>query len=179
MSRLLAVIAILIAGLGPAAARPASEAEIAALETRIDAFDTAMRNGDFAAIMTVIPPPVLSRIAEDAKVPLDQLQAALAEQMAEILEQVTIVSFGMDLGGAEHRELADGTPYLLVPTETVMEAEGMGRMKVASFTLAMLDGGDWYLVRTSDTAMMDLLRQVYRQFAGVDFPADTTTPLEE
>jgi hypothetical protein len=60
-----------------------------------------------------------------------------------------------------------------------MEAEGMGRMKVSSFTLGMLDQGVWYLVRTGDVAMVDILRQVYPQFVGVEFPGQTTTPLEE
>ena len=179
MSRLLAVVAVLLAAIGPAAARPASDAEIAALEQRIDSFDVAMRNGDYAAITTVIPPPVLAHIAEQANVPIDQLQTALAEEMARVLETVTLVSFGMELEDAEHRELADGTPYLLIPTETILEAEGLGKMKVSSFTLAMLDAGDWYLVRTSDAAMVGILRQVYPQFTGVTFPADTTTPLGE
>jgi hypothetical protein len=179
VSRFLLLVGMLLAMAAPAAARPASDAEIAALEQRIASFDAAMRDGDYAAIVTVIPPPVLQRIADDAKVPVDQLEAALAGQMEEILKTVTLVSFGMELEAAEHRELADGTPYLLIPTETVMEAEGMGRMKVESFTLAMLDGGNWYLVRTGDAAMVGILRQVYPQFTGVAFPADSTTPLGE
>jgi hypothetical protein len=179
VSRLIALALVLLAGLAPALARPVSDAEMAALEARIAAFDTAMRDGDYATIITVIPPPVLQRIADDAKVPVDDLTAALAGQMEEILASVTLVSFGMQLDAAEQRELADGTPYLLIPTETVMEAEGMGRMKVNSFTLGMLDAGDWYLVRTGDAAMVGILRQVYPQFTGVEFPADTTTPLGE
>ena len=179
MSRILLLLGMLIALAVPAAGRPVSESEMAALEDRIVSFDAAMREGDYAEIMTVIPPPVMQRIADDAQVPVDALQAALVEQMAEILKSVTLISFGMELDGADHRELGDGTPYLLIPTETVMEADGLGKMKVSSFTLAMLDAGEWYLVRTSDVAMIGILRQVYPQFTGVEFPADTTTPLEE
>lgn len=152
---------------------------MAALEHRIESFDAAMRNGDYAAIVTVIPPPMLRHIADGANIAPDELKNALAREMAKVLETVTLVSFGMELDGAEHRELADGTPFLLVPTETVLEAENLGKMKISSFTLAMLDAGDWYLLRTSDAAMVGILRQVYPQFTGIEFPADSTTPLGE
>lgn len=180
MRRLLAFLALVVAlGVAPALARPVTDEEAAALAAKIAAFDAAMRTNDYGAIITVIPPPVLQHIADEAKVPLDQLEAALAQQMEQVLASVTLVSFGMDLDAAEHHELSDGTPYLFIPTETVMEAEGMGRMKVSSFTLGMLDQGVWYLVRTGDVAMVDILRQVYPQFVGVEFPGQTTTPLEE
>ena len=180
MRRVVAFLALVVAlGAGPAFARPVTDEEAAALAAKIAAFDAAMRANDYGAIITVIPPPVLQHIADQAKVPLDQLEMALAEQMEQVLASVTLVSFGMDLDAAEHHELADGTPYLFIPTETVMEAEGMGRVKVDSFTLGMLDQGAWYLVRTGDAAMVDVLRQVYPQFTGVAFPAQTTTPLEE
>jgi hypothetical protein len=178
--RLPAFLALVIAiGAAPAFARAVTGEETAALAARIAAFDAAVRANDYGAIITVIPPPMLQHIADEAKIPLDQLTPALAGQMEQVLASVTLVSFGMALDDAEHRELGDGTPYLLIPTETVMEAEGMGRMKVSSFTLGMLDAGEWYLVRTSDAAMVGVLRHVYPQFNGVAFPADTTTSVEE
>ena len=50
------------------------------------------------------------------------------------------MSFGMDLAKAEHKELADGEPYVLIPTEMVMDA-GDGKTAVGSHTLALMDGG--------------------------------------
>lgn len=176
---LLALLVTLAAGLAPALARPVTEAEAEALAARIDSFNAAMTDQDFAAIVGVIPPPVLAHIAKEAKVPLDQLETALVAQMGEVFADVDLVSFGMDLDAAEHREFADGTPFVLIPTTTVMEAEGMGRMKVDSHTLGMLDADAWYLVRTSDAAMVGILRQVYPQFTGVVFPAETITALED
>lgn len=176
---LIALLFTLLAGLAPALARPVSDAEMAALEDRIDSFNAAMTEQDFAEIVGVIPPPVLAHIAEEAKVPVDQLETALVEQMSQIFADVDLISFGMDLDAAEHRELADGTPFVLIPTTTVMEAEGMGRMKVDSHTLGMLDADAWYLVRTSDAAMVGILRKVYPQFTGVEFPAETITALED
>ncbi len=180
MSRLLAALGLVFAlGVAPAFARPVTEAESTALAAKVAAFDAAMRDNDFETVIGVIPPAVIAHIAEQAGVPVDDLRTALIGQMEQILAEVTFVSFGMDLDKAEHKELADGTPYLLIPTETVMEAEGIGRLKVNSFTLGMLDAGEWYLVRTSDAAMVGILRQIYPQFDGVEFPADSTTPLEQ
>ncbi len=176
---LLALFVVLAAAVSPAWARPLTEAETAALGDKVEAFDAAMRAGDYAAIIEVIPPAMLEYIATEANVPADELLAALKGQMDEIFASVELVSFGMDVEAAEEGELADGSPYVLLPTTTVMEAEGMGRIKVDSKTLGLLDGGDWYLVRVSDAAMVGVLRQVYPQFVGVEFPAETMTALEE
>jgi hypothetical protein len=175
----LAFLVVLAAALSPAAARPLTDAETLALADKVAAFDAAMRAGDYAAIIEVIPPPMLEHIANEAGVPAEELLAALKGQMDEIFATVELISYSMDVQAAEERELADGSPYVLLPTTTVMEAEGMGRVKVDSQTLGLLDGADWYLVRVSDVAMVGVLRQVYPEFTGVEFPAETMTALEE
>ena len=179
MRPFLALLVVLAAVLSQAWARPLTDAETAALADKVAAFDAAMRAGDHAAIIEVIPPRMIEHIAKEAGVPAEELLAALKGQIDEIFAAVELVSFGMDIQAAEERELADGSPYMLIPTNTVMEAEGLGRVKVDSQTLGLLDGSDWYLVRISDAAMVVVLRQVYPEFAGVEFPAETMTTLEE
>ncbi len=179
MRPFLALLVVLAAALSPAWARPLTEAETAPLADKVPAFDAAIGDGDYAAIVEVIPPPMLEHIAREAGVPVDELLIALKGQMDEIFATVELISFGMNVQAAEERELADGSPYVLLPTTTVMEAEGMGRVKVDSETLGLLDGADWYLVRVSDAAMVGVLRQVYPEFTGVEFPAETMTALEE
>lgn len=174
-----ALFILLVAGLAPASARPLTEAETTALADKVAAFDAAMRNADYETIIAVIPPRVLQHIADGAGASVDELKVALVGQMKEIFASVTMLNFGMNVAGAEHRELADGSPYLLIPTETVMETEGLGKMKVESLTLGMMDAGAWYLVRIGDAGMVGVLRQVYPQFAGVEFPAETITALED
>jgi hypothetical protein len=174
-----ALLALLVAGLVPATARPLSEAETAALSGTVAEFNAAIGSGDYEAIIEVIPPPMLDHIAKQAGVPVDQLLVGLKGQMQEIFATVELVSFGIDVDSAEERELPDGSPFVLIPTTTVMEAEGLGRMKVDSYTLGLLDGEDWYLLRVSDLAMVGVLRQVYPAFAGVEFPAETMTALKE
>jgi len=176
---LVALLVVVAAALSPAWARPLTDAETAALGETVAEFDAAMRAGDYAAIIEVLPPRMLEHIASEANVPVDELLAALKGQMDEVFASVELISFGMDVAASEEHELADGSPYALLPTTTVMEAEGMGRVKVDSKTLGLLDGADWYLVRVSDAAMVGVLRQVYPQFVGVEFPAETMTALEE
>ena len=173
------LLALLVVGMVPAAARPLTEAETTALADKVAAFDAAIRDGDYAEIVEVLPPPMLDYIAKQAGVSVDELLVGLKGQMEEIFASVEIVSFGMDVAAAEERELADGSPYVLIPTNTVMEAEGMGRVRVDSQTLGLLDSADWYLIRVGDAAMVGVLRQVYPEFAGVEFPAETMTAVEE
>lgn len=179
MSRLLALIVALTAGFSPALARPLTETEMSALAEKVAAFDAAMRAGDYAAIIEVIPPTMLDHISDKAGVPLDELLVGLEGQMQEIFASVEIVSFGMDVAAAEEHELADGSPYVLIPTTTVMAAEGLGQMQVDSHTLGLLDADEWYLLRVGDAAMVGVLGQVYPQFAGVEFPAETMKALED
>ena len=70
--------------------------------------------------------------------------------MKAALAEVKLVSFGMDIAKAEHHELPSGEPYVLIPTETVMDT-GDGKSAARSHTLALLDGGAWYLLRVSDS----------------------------
>jgi len=176
---LFAMLVVAATGLSPVWARPLTEAETDLLADTVADFDAAMRDGDYAAIIEVLPPRMLEHIASEANVPVEELLAALKGQMDEIFASVELISFGMDVEAAEEHELGDGSPYTLIPTNTVMEAEGLGRVRVDSKTLGLLDGADWYLVRVSDAAMVGVLRQVYPEFAGVEFPAETMTAVEE
>jgi hypothetical protein len=179
MRPIFALLVAFAAALSPAWARPLTNLETVALADTAADFDAAMRAGDYAAIIEVLPPDMLEHIAKEAGVPVAELLAALKGQMDEIFASVELISFGMDVEAAEERELADGSPYALLPTTTVMEAEGLGRVKVDSKTLGLLDDSDRYLVRVSDAAMVGVLRQVYPEFAGVEFPAETMTTLED
>lgn len=173
------VLGFVLGALAPASARPLTEAETSALADKVAEFNAAISGGDYETIIEVIPPAMLAHIANQAGVPVEQLLVGLKGQIKEIFASVDLVSFGMDLAAAEERELADGSPFVLIPTTTVMAAEGLGRMQVDSHTLGLLEESDWYLLRVSDAAMVGVLRQVYPPFAGVEFPAETMKALED
>ncbi|HZY67683.1 MAG TPA: hypothetical protein VFE52_03805 [Devosia sp.] len=151
-----------------------------ALETRIATFDQAMRDSDIAATMSVVPDKILQKIADTYGVTVEQMIEAAQEQMDQLLQggTVTIESFGMDLDAARIEELADGTPYALIPTETVINLGAeMGKVRTRSETLGLLDEGQWYLLRTEDPQQAAILKEVYPGFADVEFAPATTEPV--
>jgi hypothetical protein len=171
-----AVFALLLAA-GPALVRPLSETESRSLNETVEAFDAAMRDHDYETVVKTIPPRVLAHIAKSAGVDVDTLRTLVIAEMKAALAEVKLVSFGMDLAKAEHRELPSGEPYVLVPTETVIDAAA-GKFVGRSYTLAMLDDGDWYLVRVDEAQQVTIMREVYPEFAEVEFPAGSVEATE-
>lgn len=163
------------AGLASAGfARELTADESTALEDAVEQFNTRFSENDFAAIADSMPPKIIEYIATQNSVTTDQLKAAMVQQMDVAMTAVTIDSFSMDLETSEEKELPNGEPYVLVPTETVITA-GETTVTTNSHTLAHLDEGDWYLLRIDDAAQLDMLREVYPEYVEVEFPQATTT----
>jgi hypothetical protein len=163
--------------LAPAAAREVTEAERAALAETITSFDAAMRANDMERIMGTIPPKMLNAMAAQFDVTVEELVAAAAQQMQQAMANVLLVSFGMNLEAATYAALADGMPYVLIPTETVMEIPGSGKIRARSDTLGLIEEGAWYLLRI-DASQLPLLHQVYPGFAGVELSPGTMEAVE-
>lgn len=173
------LVAVLSASLGVASARDLTEAERSALEARIESFNTAMETLDFQGVLSIVPPKILDHIAEQAGVAPDVVREEMEKVMTEAMEAVTIERFSMDLSAAEERTLADGTPYLLVPTSTTIRSEALGGgLRFDNNTLAFMDEGTWYLLRLDDASQIAILRAVYPAFAGETFPRGTMTRLD-
>ena len=164
------ILAALIAFAPVASARDLTPDESAGLTKTIDDFNAAMGRSDMTAIATAIPPKALAYIAASAKVTTEQLLAAMMQQMEQIMASVTVESFTMDVDNAEHRELPDGTPYLVIPTTTTIDMGELGKTTERSPTLALMDEGTWYLMRMADPQQLAILRASYPEFAGVEFP---------
>ncbi|NTJ44064.1 hypothetical protein G6L28_15795 [Agrobacterium larrymoorei] len=158
-------------------ARDFTAAEKAGLGQQIQRFDAALTKSDFKAVSDTIPPKVLQAIASKAGISLEQLRAALTTQMQIALASVKLLEFDMDFDKAQYHEAPDGTPYVLVPTRTLMETEGT-KLEAISHTLALVDSGEWYLLRVSDAQQVDILREVYPSFADVELPAGTVQPVQ-
>lgn len=177
IARLAAVAALAVLAIAPAAAREVTEEEAAALSEAVDAFDTAMQTKNIEGITAVVPPKVLDKIASQNGLTSEALMEAMVQQVGQLMENVTLTDFGMDLDAAEYLETADGTPYALIPTHTTIDA-GAGKVDSSATTLGLLDGEDWYLVRTDDAATIAILKEVYPQFADVEFPQGTLEPAQ-
>lgn len=177
MSALAALLVVIVSAAVPALARDVTEEEQALLEETVASFDQGMRDMDMARVTATIPTKMLEAMAAQYSMTAADLTTAMVEQMTEAMKTVTLVSFGMDLENAEYLELSDGTPYVLIPTETVMDA-GNGKIAAKSDTLALLDDGVWYLLRP-DESMLPTLRQVYPLFSEVEFTPGTMEAVTE
>lgn len=152
-----------------AEARPLTDTEKDKLQQTVETFDKAMRDEDYEQVANTIPPRVMEFIAKQAGLEVDALRTVVIQQMEAALAAVTLEDFGMDMKALKEAELANGDPYALIPTETVMTSESTGTMRVQSETLALLDEGQWYLVRVNDLQQVAILRQVYPEFSAVEF----------
>jgi hypothetical protein len=168
------LLAALIAFSPVAFARDLTAEESAAFDQTVADFNAAMGRGDMTAIAEAIPPRAIAYIATSAGITTEQLMAAMMEQMEGVMASVTIESFSMDMENAEHRELADGTPYLVIPTSTTIDMGATGKVTEKSPTLAIMDEGVWYLMRMADPEQVQILVGAYPQFAGVTFPPAST-----
>ncbi len=175
------VAAMMVAGLcaGPVNARDAIDTEKAALAATVTDFNQAMAKLDFKRVVATIPPKVIAKIAAKADLPLAKVTEMTIAVMKTSMETVKLESFSMDMAKVEHKQLASGEPYALIPTVTVMGLEDKQRVEQKSLTLALLDAGQWYLVRVSETSQLLILRDVYPEFAGVEFPRGSMEVLDE
>lgn len=156
-----------------------SAADRAKVEARIDQLDRSMSSGDLAGAMDVVPPRVFQTIAQRAGATEDQLRAAVREMVATQMQGVTIVAYDMDLAGAPPIRTPDGSrTYLLIPTTTVIEISAGMRVKSTTSTLALEDGGEWYLIRIDDGNQVAVVKELWPEFAPIQFPAGTTEQIQ-
>ena len=180
-NRLFAALALFGALTVPAFAEALTDTQQQALTERVESFDTAMRENDMQTVMGVVPPKVLEKIAAQSNMSVADLVTAMQTQMDEIMGKVEIVSFGMNLDGVAYESFDSGIVYGMIPTETVIDlgADAGGKMKATSQTLGLLDGDTWYLVRIDDPAQVAIIKEIYPEFADVEFPAGTVVPVTE
>jgi len=169
LGRIAALVLLLLAP-GHAHARSLDDKEKAALAATVANFDAAMRDKKYGVVIETIPPRVLQAISSKAGASVEQLRAALIQQIEAAMSTVAITSFSMDLAGAQHKELANGTPYVLIPTRTVIDAGSSGKFTQNSHTLGLIDEGKWYLLRVEEATQVTMLRESYPDFAHVDLP---------
>lgn len=176
--RIVAFLLVLLAAcVQPTSARDFSAAERSTLTGQIARFEAALKDDDFDTVGKTVPPKILESIASGAGVSVETLRSALKTQMQMALASVKLIEFGMDMGAARFEQTPDGTPYALIPTRTLMETDGQ-KIEAKSHTLALIDGGEWYLLRVTDQQQVTILRKVYPAFATVQFPEGSVQPVE-
>jgi len=178
IARLIVLALALVLTSGIVAARPLTDSERLSLADTVAAFDTAMRGADYATVSETIPPKVLAYIADKGGIDVAKLHEIVIAEMTKALAEVKLEDFSMDLAKAEYRETETGEPYVLIPTVTIMDAGDLGKLKSTSQTLALLDEGKWYLLRVNEQQQVEIMRQVYPQFVGVEFDSGSVEALK-
>lgn len=174
LSRFVLYVMLLASPVFVAQARSLTNAEKQKLETTVVDFNKAMRTGDYDIITKTIPPRLMEFYAKQANIDVDTLRGVMADLTKASMALVKIEDFDMDFSAAATHELPNGEPYALIPMETVT-GSGLtdNKMVVRGDTLAMLDSDNWYLVRVSEAQQIAILRQVYPEFASVEFSSET------
>ena len=178
-ARLLAPAVALLCLSGVAAARDITDAESVMLTAAVETFDKAMESKDVPILVSAIPPRLIKQMAEHDKASEDDIRKAMGDLIGQTLEALPVHSFTMNMAKAERGALTDGTPYLLIPTETLMSTGGEGKTLMRTATLALLDAGVWYLVRGSDAQQVTALREAYPEYEAVVFPDATMELVKE
>ena len=152
----------------PAAARDLTAVERISLARTVGRFDAAMRTKNIPVVIDIVPPRVVAHIAAQAGVDRRRLRSVMIRQTREVMDAAVIRAFAMDVSRARYGATANGTPYALIPTTATIR---MGDQEVtkASNTLAMQDGGHWYLLDLNEASRVAIFTQVYPEFRGVAF----------
>lgn len=178
--RLFATVALLLCFAGAGAiARDITEAETAKLTDAVTRFDEAIKAKDINVLVKAIPPRILKQMAARDGVSEVEISKAMADLIDQTMQALPVHSFKMKLKEADRGELQDGTPYLLIPTDTVMDAGGADKVVMRAPTLALLDGNEWYLIKTNDPQLVSVLREAYPDYVGVEFPEAVMEPFKE
>ena len=162
---------------GSALARPATEAEKAALDQVLTRFEDDMDRRDMAAVIAAMPPRIIPRMAEQSGMSVEQLKAMVVKLSDSAMDMVG--EFGFEHRSIEFKELANGTPFALVPTSTVINMKDGPSYRVKSHTLALLEDGNWYVMRVEEPKQLMILHGAYPDFVGVELPQGSMELLED
>lgn len=174
------VVAALFLG-GPVFAQSAEDA--AAIKAASDRLMEVTLSGDMTPSVDLMAPGIITAGAKMTSLTPEKFKDLMRLQVAQLKDVAEIREADMSVDTMTWHETGDGTPYALIPTHSViaMKAENGGRQvfEQNSQTLALEDGGNWYLIRASDPAQQQMLADAYPSFAGVTFPPATTEVIEE
>ena len=139
------------------------------LNARVAAFDRDMNRGDITAVMDYLPPKMLGQLAQEVGADPEFIKAAASAMLTGMTQELKIAGRS-DLSQALVGTAGNGAPYVLVPGAARITA-GKETMTTQGTTLALQDGGQWYLLGLADAETLADLRAAYPEFRSVALPA--------
>lgn len=172
-------LALATAVVGPATAGEIVAADRSAIAARVAEFDTVMKAQRYGDVFNFMPPRMFAMISGGSGIEPEKFKDMLAAQMAEAMKMVQLVAFKMDVDAAVPALTPDRKRgYMLIPTETIMEIPGGQRLRSTSNTVALYEEGVWYLIRIDNAQQIVMLRKVYPEFTGVEFPSGSMAAID-
>lgn len=175
-----ALAAVLALGVAPASAASCklTSADRQVLNATIKDFSTALRLGDYERIQRVIPRRIIRKMAADAGATPAAVINELARVMARGMQRIEVEAFNMETKNLTCDIAGGAMKYVQVPTEMIVNVQGVGRHSMTSHTLALLEGETWYLLRVSEPQELLTLTDLYPELAAVEFPPAKMTRLQ-
>lgn len=171
--------AFLVAGLlatSPALAQ--SDADRARAQAAIAQLIADTAAVDIEGISSVTPPTMLETLATMAGQDPAEAAAAMQTQIRDLMQQVNIESYEIDLAAGSGGVTATGRPYFVVPSRMTMEVIGAGRVLGTSDILAFEDEEQWWLVRMDSPLSAIIVRRAFPDLTGIDFAPATTEEIQ-
>lgn len=138
------------------------------LNARVNAFDRDLNRGNISAVLDYLPPKMISDMSAGVDADPEFVKAAVGAMLDGMTRELKIAGRS-DLSQALVGTTSAGNPYALVPGAATITAGGE-TMTQQGNTLALLDGGQWYLVGLSDAETVADIRKSYPEFRGVALP---------
>ncbi|MBV7410517.1 hypothetical protein [Maritimibacter sp. DP1N21-5] len=154
----------------PQIASAFDDSDRAGVEARVATFEAAFTSRDYAGVLDVLPPRLLDFMSEELDIPRAELADTMTKQMGIFLSDVTIDAFAMDTASMTTGETPEGTTYAFIPTTTTFTSPEIGTRTLESQTLALEEGGAWYLTRIEMKQQYDIVKGIYPGFAGIPLP---------
>ena len=154
----------------------AQEAE--ALKARVDAYSAAMQSKTYEGIIDVVPERILTMMAGHANTDVPALRSAMIKQTEQAIATIDILAFSIDTGDPDFRQTENGVDYAFLPTASLMAVPGVGKIQSETNTLALRDGGEWYLTSIDSAQQILVVREAYPGFKKVDFPSGSSKAVD-
>lgn len=150
-----------------------------ALHRVVGEYSQALADKNYERLLRLMPGSIHQYSAFKEGMTLEALRSKLAMGMRKMSEILKLESFDLDVENAAYLETEDGTPYVFIPSETIMALPNGQRMKTQSHVMALLELGNWRLMRMNDARQLRRLVEVYPSFEGIEIPEGKTEKLEE
>lgn len=169
-------LTIFISGIVMANARSASDAEVKMLAEATKTYTTALQAADFDAVFNAIPPRIVDKLAVQSKLAKDQFRVIMVNQMKQLATAYKVEKITIDQSKKRAGSFDDGTPYYIIPSEFIINANGTEKKRIKCELIAILDNNQWYFVRGDDATTLVTMTEAFPGFEKIKLAVPEVLP---